>query len=267
MPDFRYHLISLISVFLALAIGILLGVAMSDRGVISEQLQGQITSIQRDVARQRQEIDRLRQKTARDEEMLAGISRAVISGSLPGTDVALVVGPYASEEVADEIGSDLSEAGANITSVETLPPPQLSEMTARESTTAEPITALAARYAGIARSVFGPSEEVPDPPEYVVFLGGGRIPPEAPPQTRDALAEAQTLMFEVWRNAGARVVGAESSSSRRSEVPLFREAGIASVDNVDQPEGRAALIRVIATDAEGSYGTKDTASDPFPPPS
>ncbi|MFL6058837.1 MAG: copper transporter, partial [Rubrobacteraceae bacterium] len=28
MPDLRYHLISLISVFLALAIGILLGVAM-----------------------------------------------------------------------------------------------------------------------------------------------------------------------------------------------------------------------------------------------
>src|SRR5918997_207562 len=33
MPDLRYHLISLISVFLALAIGILLGVAMADRGV------------------------------------------------------------------------------------------------------------------------------------------------------------------------------------------------------------------------------------------
>jgi ABC-type proline/glycine betaine transport system permease subunit len=56
MPDLRYHLISLISVFLALAIGILLGVAMADRGVVSDRMEAEITSIQRQFARQQEEI-------------------------------------------------------------------------------------------------------------------------------------------------------------------------------------------------------------------
>lgn len=72
-------------------------------------------------------------------------------------------------------------------------------------------------------------------------------------------------MIQTWRDAGLNVVGAESSTTGRSEIELFQNIPIPSVDNADQPAGQAALVLVIDKDLEGSYGTKSTASDIFPP--
>jgi hypothetical protein len=269
MPDLRYHLISLISVFLALAIGILLGVAIADRGVVSDRVQAEITSIERQLNRQQREIGKQDEHIAEQEMMLQRMSDVIIADSLQGEDVALVAGPYAEPDTYQAVESDLSEAGANITTVETLAVPDPTEVTAAELTTQEATTQLKSGYATtVAREVLGYTGEGAEFPEIVVFVGGGgEVPDDAPPGTLKALKTVQRRMFEIWLDAGVRVVGAESSDAGRTEVPLFQNAGIPSVDYADEPAGRAALIRLAATDIEGSYGTKSTASGPFPPPS
>ena len=268
MPDLRYHLISLISVFLALAIGILLGVAMADRGVVSDRVQAEITSIEQQLDRQQREIGKQNERIAEQELMLERMSEVMIADSLQGEDVALVVGPYAEPDRYQSVQGDLSEAGANITSVKTIAVPDPTEITGQELTTQEATTQLESGYAtSLAREVLGYTGEGGELPEIVIFVGGGEILDDAPPGTLKALKAVQRRMFEIWLDAGVRVVGAESSDAGRSEVPLFQNVGIPSVDYVDEPAGRAALIRLAATDIEGSYGTKDTASEPFPPPS
>ncbi len=185
MPDLRYHLISLISVFLALAIGILLGVAMADRGVVSARVQAEITSIQRQLDQQEREIDRRDAQIADQEAVLAGMSEAMISDSLQDADVALVAGPYADPEVSGAVQSDLSEAGANITTFETLQLPPPEEVTAAELTTTEATTQLASGYADeFARRVLGFDSDEGEFPEIIVFVGGGRIPPRPNPAPR-----------------------------------------------------------------------------------
>jgi hypothetical protein len=267
VPDLRYHLISLISVFLALAIGILLGVAMADRGVVSDRVQAEITSIQRQLDSQQREIGNQEAQIEDRDAILDRMSEVMIAGSLKGQNVALAAGPYADPEVSRAVQSDLSEAGANITSFKTLPPPEPAELTSPEPTSLESTTPLGADYAGLAREILGFTGEDVEYPETVIFVGGGRIPPDAPPGTRSGLRAAETSMFEVWLGAGVRVIGAEASDSGRTEVPLFREVGIPSVDNADQSAGRAAIIQCATTSCEGSYGTKETATDPFPSPS
>ena len=268
MPDLRYHLISLISVFLALAIGILLGVAMADRGVVSDRMQAEITSIDRQLDRQQREIGEQNERIAEQEMMLERMSEVMIADSLKGEDVALVAGPYANPDIYRAVQGDLSEAGANITTVETLEVPDPTEVTTKELTTQEATTQLESGYASaVAREVLGFAGEDGEFPEVVIFVGGGDIPDDAPPGTLKALKAIQRRIFEMWLDAGVRVVGAESSDAGRSEVPLFQNVGIPSVDNADQPAGQAALIRLAATQIEGYYGTKDTASEPFPPPS
>ncbi len=268
MPDLRYHLISLISVFLALAIGILLGVAMADRGVVSDRMQAEITSIERQLDRQQREIGKQNEHIAEQEMMLERMSEAIIADSLKGEDVALVAGPYAEPDTYQAVESDLSEAGANITSIETLAVPDPTEVSDGELTTREATAQLESGYAtNVARKVLGYTGEGADFPEIVVFVGGGEILDEAPPGTLRALKAVQRRMFEIWLDAGVRVVGAETSDAGRTDVPLFQNAGIPSVDYADEPAGRAALIQLAATDIEGSYGTKHTASGPFPPPS
>ncbi len=77
----------------------------------------------------------------------------------------------------------------------------------------------------------------------------------------------QRRVFEIWLDAGARVIGAEPTQAGRSEVPFFQNAGVPSVDNADQAAGRAAVIRCATMeDCEGTYGTKESASEAFPPP-
>ena len=268
MPDLRYHLISLISVFLALTIGILLGVAMADRGVVSDRLQAEITSIQQQFAQQQREIGKLEEQNAEQQGMLDGMAEEIIADSLQGTDVALVSGPYADADVAGAIQSDLDAAGANIVSVETLDPPEPDEITLLENTTPQAMTSLEDQYADFAREILGFTGEVVETPELVVFLGGGPIPAGSPTGTRDALRSAQAEMFEVWINNGTRVVAAEPLRAGRTEIALFKNSGIPSVTNADEPAGRAAIVACAAAEfCEGSYGTKESATDPFPTPS
>jgi hypothetical protein len=263
VPDLRYHLISLISVFLALAIGILLGVAMADRGVVSDRMQAEITSIQQQLDQQQREIDKQDEQIARQELLLERMSQAMIVDRLQGENVALVAGPYADPDVSGAVQGDLSEAGANITTVETLEAPDPSELTTQEAT-----TQLESGYAAaLAREVLGLTGEDQDFPGIVVFVGGGEIPADAPPGTPGALKAVQRRIFEVWLDAGIRVIGAEASDAKPSEVPLFQNVGIPSVDYADQPAGRAAIIECAAIeDCEGAYGLKETASEPFPFP-
>ena len=269
MPDLRYHLISLISVFLALAIGILLGVAMADRGVVSNRVQAEITSIQRQLDRQQLEIARRDEQIADREAMLEGMSEVIISDSLQGKNVALVAGPYADPDVSGAVQSDLSEAGANITTFETLELPSPDEITGQELTTQEATTQLTSGYADdFAGQVLGFDSEESEFPEIVIFVGGGKVPPDAQPGTLQALRSVQRRVFDVWLDAGARVIGAEPTVAGRSEVSFFQNAGVPSVVNADQPAGRAAIIRCAKMeDCEGTYGTKESAAEAFPPPS
>ena len=270
MPDLRYHLISLISVFLALAIGILLGVAMADRGVVSARVQAEITSIEQQLDSQQREIEEHNDQIADQEAMLSSMSEVMISGSLEGRDVALVSGPYADPDVSGAVQGDLDAAGANIVKVESLNPPEPAEITLLENTSPQAMTPLEDEYVGFARDeILGLSgETVEEIPEIVIFVGGGEIPAGAPPDTRDALDSAQAEMLEVWLDAGVRVVGAEPLHAGHSEVELFQDVGIPSAVNADEPAGRAALIECAAAeDCEGTYGTKESATDPFPSPS
>ncbi len=268
MPDLRYHLISLISVFLALAIGILLGVAMADRGVVSDRMEAEITSIQQQFARQQEEIGKKNEQLAEQQGVLDGMSRVIISESLQGVDVAVTTGPYADGGVAGDVQSDLGEAGANIVIVRSLEPPEPTEITLLETTSPQAMTSLEREYADFAREIVGFTGEVEETPELVVFVGGGAIPAEAPPDTRDALREAQAEMFEVWVNAGVRVIAAEPLRAGRTEVALYKNSGIPSVTNADEPAGRAAIVACAsAEDCEGAYGIKESATDPFPSPS
>ncbi|AHY46740.1 Protein of unknown function (DUF3186) [Rubrobacter radiotolerans] len=270
MPDLRYHLISLISVFLALAIGILLGVAVADQGVVSSGLEAQITDIeerfseqQAAIAERDEQIARLQERTAGDEALMLGMSESLISDRLLGLEVAVVSGPYTDPATTDSALDALAGAGANVTSVEELPPPQDSEVTSAEG---EATTPVELDYLSLAEVIASESGDADTPPQAVVFVGGGGVPPEAPPGTLEALNGAKAGVFDLWLDAGLRVVAVESSAAERSEIELFQSASLPSVDNVDTAAGRAALVELLASEDDGSYGTKETASDPFPPP-
>lgn len=274
MPDLRYHLISLISVFLALAVGVLLGTALADRGVRDAQIQ----DIRNDLERQRtliserdEDISELQQQLSTNEAVIRSMSETVVSNRLNGQNIALVSGPWVDEDLAQEVQSSLSTAGADVVNVVELP--EAENFPVEDSSGGEaglvPEYAAAARQLVLPQTIGDLSTTASDLSnlDVVVFLGGGEPPPEVSRNVIDLVNSAESRMFDVWSEvAGLRVVAAESAAGDYSQVPFFREENLSSVDNVDSPAGRAALVLLISGDTSGAYGVKPTASAPFPPP-
>ena len=259
MPDLRYHVISLISVFLALAIGVLLGIAMSDREIITDQLRSEVSGIQEQLDEQQQLLGERNEELSQQQRYLEQMSSVMISDSLQGVNVALIRGPWANEEAAQDLQNALTtEAGADITSFIRLPVPATTDDPSADTLDAE------TQYADAARDVLG-FEGDAETPQVVVFVGGGEIPPEVPEGSEESLNAAQDAMFNVLLEAGVRVIATEPSLTPRSEIPLFQDLGVTSVDNVDTEMGQASVVQLANSFEDGSYGTKPTASALFPP--
>ena len=110
MVNFRYHLVTLIAVFLALAIGVVLGAGPLQTR-IDDRLSAEQTESSPDLAEQLDgvEADAQTQRAALEE-----IGRQVLPGTLDGVAVALVTLPGADPDDVQAIRDDLGLAGAVI---------------------------------------------------------------------------------------------------------------------------------------------------------
>jgi hypothetical protein len=71
----------------------------------------------------------------------------------------------------------------------------------------------------------------------------------------DALVDG---ILDGLRRARVPVVGVEETTTDPSQIPWYRDHGVASVDNVDDVAGRASLVYALAGSANGAYGVKRT---------
>ncbi|MDO5727389.1 MAG: copper transporter [Bowdeniella nasicola] len=112
MIDFRYHLVSLISVFLALAVGIVLGAGPLREG-ISDAITGQVDELRNDRDKLRNRLDEAEALAESRNELLSELQPAAISGTLDQISVAIVRLPGAGD--GDSLIQALEQAGADIT--------------------------------------------------------------------------------------------------------------------------------------------------------
>jgi hypothetical protein len=79
--------------------------------------------------------------------------------------------------------------------------------------------------------------------------------------------EANTNAFEHGLMTGlsstGQVVGVESTDTTPSQIPWFRDRRVASVDDLDQVAGKAALVFALGG-ATGAWGVKDSAQALLP---
>ncbi|WP_413450449.1 copper transporter [Georgenia phoenicis] len=114
MIDFRYHLVSLIAVFLALALGILLGAGPLN-APLGDQLTGQVEELREDRDRLRTELEVSEVERENRDEFLAEVAPATLGSRLEGRAVAVVVLPGANEDDVADVRLRLEQAGATVT--------------------------------------------------------------------------------------------------------------------------------------------------------
>lgn len=284
MFDLRYHVVSLAAVFLALVLGVLLGVGISETGRVDDverdsyeariaDLQGRIeAAAEQDLANEGQQKaaetlfdetyplfmqDRLAGlrvvtvfvgKASADGAIRRGLERMLADGGAGGPFRfrALDV-PFDGKAIGGELEghADLARfSGADSYR-------ELGEQLAKELV-AGGDTPL---WNALSPLIVG--EEA----------GIGALPPDAVVVARTAepqQAETAAVLAGFYRGLAsgtAPAVGVEVTESEPSGTPAFKRASLSSVDAIDTDVGRLAAAIVLAGGPSGNYGVKDTAED------
>jgi Copper transport outer membrane protein, MctB len=287
MFDLRYHVASLAAVFLALVIGILVGVGISSGGFVSKGerslLNRKIDELQRslDVARARTgDLSRAQRAAATYVEESYPM---LMADRLATRRVALVfVGPV-DAAVRDLVERTLVDAGAGAT---------LRMRALRVPVDATALGGLldgrpalarygrpdAARELGrrlaqeLVRGGRAPVWRLLSPQLVAERSGNEGLPADAVVVARSVTPQQGPTsrllrgFYEGLAASGVPAVGVETSQAAKTAVDAFDKAGLSSVDFVDTEVGRLALALLLAGGRPGSYGLKQTATDGILPP-
>jgi hypothetical protein len=117
--DFRYHIVSLISVFLALAVGIALG-AGPLKETIGDTLTGQVEQLRGEKDALRAELDTAAGDLQDAETYIDAAGPQLLDGTLPGRRIAVVALGEVEESTRTAIDARLTQAGASVTAHVTL---------------------------------------------------------------------------------------------------------------------------------------------------
>jgi hypothetical protein len=278
--DFRYHVASLAAVFLALIIGILVGVGISGRGLVDEserrRLNGEIAALESQLEESRA---RVRANVASDV-LVEETYEQLLGARLRGREVALVfVGPV-DAELRSSIVTAVGIAGGATVRVRALDVPIDAAGVERTVRSRRRL----AGFAGVERLddlgkalgrelVAGGQtplwEALAD--QLVVERSGvadaaadGVVVVRTVPSQQGATARFLHGFYEGLRGR-APAVGVESATVADSAIDVYRRAGLSSVDNVDGRVGRVALVLLLAGGRPGHYGIKPTADGVLPP--
>lgn len=301
MISFRFHLVSIVAVFLALGLGVLTGTTVLNRGIVTE-LENRTDQLAETSGRLREDVRGLQTETERWSRFGEQVMEYVVDGRLVGTQAVLITQEGTDTAGIDRVREGLDAAGAELRAVLSLDdqlalenasdvqelsqaleieaedPEALSEETARVladrlafgvqgTDVLERLIAadfLLSRGPGLDAAAL---ERVGGPEQVVIVVAGGRGTPIIDPERLlvplvDRLAER-----------GSLVVAAEALQTDYPFVTLLRSDGavssvIVTQDNVDQLPGEMGLVlaleNLVADRTSGHYGVKEGADRLIP---
>jgi hypothetical protein len=286
MFDLRYHVASLTAVFLALIIGILVGVGISDRGLIDKAQTG---ILRQEVADLKTRLDQASQQTALSkreqraaQKYIAETYPVLVHNRLHGKRFAVVFvgGSHGDDGVRSTIEHSLTDAGAQTLRLRVVKVPvdvpsletKLVSQPAGASFTGAAKLEQLGRALG-AELVSGGATPLWDSLAGTLLeesVGSDKQPVDGvivvrtvPPQ-RDGTSRLLFGLYEGLSSVGVPAVGVEPLNAPTSAVPIFEKAGLSTVDDVDRLSGRLSLVLLLAGAQPGQYGLKALASEPLP---
>lgn len=291
MINFRYHVVSLTAVFLALAIGLVVGTAALN-GPLADSLNDQVNSLRADNNRYRSQVDHLKNDANAQEQFAGDAAPIMLRNKLLNRRVLIIALPSAGDELVNGVQDMLAISGATLTGrvdiqdkftdpansahlldlVTQVLPPAITGLPSNSNgaETASALlaavlldrspavspeairTVLAAFTAGDYVSLKG---EPPAPAEVVVVLSG------APYVDRDADKKNASVvtLVDQFDKTGSIVVGAEVPAGAGNVVGEVRgdptlSKTISTVDNASTTQGRVGVVLAVVEQLSGKTG-------------
>ena len=276
----RYHATSLIAVFIALAVGILVGAEFGGDALTNTRrdLEHSLVGNLQDA---RSRADELNADLNRSDEFAERVYPALTRERLAGKRYAILALGGLPSPVTEEVEEALGPTGGRLVGVGVVREPVdvngLAEDLAKTrftdlQTNSDALTELGT---GLGRQLVR-GGELPDVVRGHLFsrasgnFGGldGVIVVRDQPEEMGTVQREKTNQLETALMSGATAtrrpaVGVETSSDDSSSISFFQSNGLASVDDVDLTAGKLATVFALLG-ADGSFGVKGTADQLLP---
>jgi hypothetical protein len=287
MFDLRYHVTSLAAVFIALLIGILVGVALASHGLGNSErksLEDDIRRAQNRVDALQGSVDSLKQANRADSSFVDNTYNALMTDRLKGKRVAVLYVGSVDHPTQSDIATAIKDAGgrAPIRAYAVQVPIDAGAITKRLGN-----RPALAEYAGkdqlrklgreLGREfVDGSDTRIWNALHNMIVqeatprFGASKRPADAvivvrsaDPQTGDS-APFVLGLYEGLADSGVPAVGVARSKSDFQAKPVFQQSQLSTVDDIDLEAGKLALAIVLSQPASrADYGIN--ASDLLPP--
>ena len=276
----RYHAASLAAVFLALAIGILIGVGFGDN-VLSNTKKDLESSLTGDLEAARSRSDQLSGQLGRSNEFAHRVYPALVHNQLQGQRIGVLALGGLDDALSGAIQEALQPAGGRLVAVAVVnEPPDLSGLAGTLSdtrlsdldTNGDSVEALGK---GVGRQFVLGGTLLDAVKSQLLSRASGHFngvdavivvrqqPAELDPQDRTATGRMEAGLLDGIAATGARVVGVEGSETEPSSISFFSSHDLSTVDNVDLVSGQVAMVYALLG-AEGSFGIKESADRLLP---
>ncbi|MCW2597959.1 MAG: Copper transport outer membrane protein MctB [Jatrophihabitans sp.] len=303
MISFRYHLVSIVAIFLALALGIVVGTTALN-GPITKDLRNQVNDLKKQRDGLTTQVKALQGQVDDASQFASTYGSQLVAKTLTGQSVIVVSMPGTSSAMQDGISKQISAAGGKIGGQVTLTkdyldPRRGSGISSLATGPAHPIawtapeTSDAGQLGGslLAYVLLGKGQQTDltqvlggfaelhmvtvaggsvTPSTSVVVLGTGTLP------AKDYGGAAELALVGALAHGGAKVVVAGDVASAKAGglVALVRDSattrsGVSSVDDANSAFGQVSSVLALSAamkGQQGHYGTEQGADALFPSP-
>jgi hypothetical protein len=276
--DLRYHVASLSAVFLALIVGILVGVGISGRGFVDKSerrnFENRIAALQSQVDQLSAQKTLLGQQGSSERTFVQDTYPVLMHNRLTGKRVAVVV-LGSTGGAASDVRQALADAGATLSLYRVVKMP-VAPAAVRKALAGRPgfrrLDDIGHELAQewISEGLTPVSDAVSpllveeqrgaagQAVDAVAVLQGAPAPDQPTTQFVDGFLGGLSA-------SGIPLVAAEESDAPVSMVPTWStHAGLSTVDDVDTPSGKLALALLLGGASGGHYGVKTGADAALP---
>ncbi len=276
----RYHAISLVAVFLALAIGILIGAEFGGDALndTRRDLERSLTGNLQDA---RERADELSGQLARSDEFADRVYPALVRDRLEGRRIGLLAIGDLPGDVSAAIEDALEPTGARLAGVGVVREPvdlrAISEdlVKTRFADIRRSEETQTAFGTGVGRQIVRGGTLLEQVRGQLFSRASGNfgaldgvivvreMPEEMGTVQRSVADTLEAALISGIEGTRTPAVGVETSGDETSSVSFFNGNDLASVDDVELPAGQVAMIFALLG-AEGSFGVKSSADRLLP---
>ncbi|MGI8880656.1 MAG: copper transporter [Jatrophihabitans sp.] len=303
MISFRYHIVSIIAVFLALALGIVIG-ASGLRGAVLDDLHKQVRTLKSENISLRSDNEKLTNESGDANDYATQYASKVLANTLTGQSVVIVTTPGADKEgnIASAVSKAITAAGGKVTGrigltsayLDPSSGPAITSLVTKDQPTGLtlPSTDDPAALAGAALGYTLSTKGAPDerrtllaefaskslltvPSSEVAAANLALVITSGSLNTKDAWAKSLITMTSQFTSQSLNAVVAGDTDSAQPNGLIAAVRGddlakvVSTVDNADTGIGQvttALALSGLLTGVVDQYGTGPGAKDLFPSP-